>query len=379
MLIAFAPRLSPGALARAALVAALSGPAFSASDAGKPAAEFPVTAAQMQSLGVTLVKLEQPGAIRGMLYPARVVLPAGQELMVSAPVAGVVEQLMVTDHQAVRAGQPLVRLVSPQLGELQLRLLEAANKSRLSAKTLERERQLFNEGIVPERRVQEAEAAAMDDTARRKQAEAALRLAGVDAPTISRIAGGAALVDGLTIRARQAGVVLGLDVKPGQRVQEADALLRVASTSLLWLEVQVPSDRVGTAVPNGVIESAGRDVQAVATNIASTVSDSQTVSLRARVTKGGQALRPGEVLQVHVPFAANAAGWSLPLQAVARDGEQAHVFVRTEKGFVAKPVAVVASAGQSVQVTGDLKPGQQVAVSSVIALKAAWQGKGGGD
>lgn len=46
---------------------------------------------------------------------------------------------------------------------------------------------------------------------------------------------------------------------------------------------------------------------------------------------------------------------------------------------MAKPVTVVSSADQSVQLTGDLKSGQAVAASSVIALKAAWQGKSGGE
>ena len=47
--------------------------------------------------------------------------------------------------------------------------------------------------------------------------------------------------------------------------------------------------------------------------------------------------------------------------------------------FRSRPVTVVSSAGQSVQVAGDLKPGQEVAVTSVIALKAAWQGKSGAE
>ena len=102
-------------------------------------------------------------------------------------------------------------------------------------------------------------------------------------------------------------------------------------------------------------------------------------ALRARVTRGADRLRPGEVVQARVPFAANAAGWALPLQAVARQDDQAYVFVRSDKGFIARPVSVVSSAGASVQVTGELKPVQEVATASVIALKAAWQGKSGGD
>jgi hypothetical protein len=64
---------------------------------------------------------------------------------------------------------------------------------------------------------------------------------------------------------------------------------------------------------------------------------------------------------------------------VVRQGDKAYVFVRNGTGFTAVPVNVLASAGQTVQVSGALQAGQEVAIASVIALKAAWQGKGGGD
>lgn len=352
----------------------------SAALAASPASEFAVTAPQMQSLGVSLQKLEQPAEIRGMAYPAKVVVPPDQEQVVSAPVGGVVDQLLIADQQAVKAGQPLLRLTSPQYGELQLKLLESASNARLAKKTLDRERQLFGEGIIPERRVQEAEAAAQRDQSRLLHAQAALRLAGIDAATIARIADGGALQDGLVVRARTAGLVLGVEVKPGQRVQEADALVRLASVQQLWLDIQIPADRQARGLPKpGQIKVSGRAVTATPMSVGAMVSESQTVTLRSRVTSGVALLRPGELVQAEVPFAANSAGWALPLQAIARQDGQAYVFVRTGKGFAAQPVTVVSSAGQSVQVTGDLKTGQEVATNSVIALKAAWLGKSGGD
>lgn len=348
--------------------------------ATQPNAEFAVSAAQLKTLGITLLKLEQPAAIAGMTYAAKVMLPPGQEHVVSAPVGGVVDQLLVGEQQGVKAGQPLLRLISPQFGEMQLKLLEAASQSRLSLKTLQREKALFAEGIIPERRVLEAEVAAQGDAARQRQAEAALRLAGIDAAAIQRVAAGGTLQDGVVVRARASGVVLGIDIKPGQRVQEADALLRLASLQTLWLDIAIPADRQpATLSKAAAIQIVGRDAVAMPLSVGAIVSDSQTVTLRARVTRGTERLRPGEVVQAQVPFAVNAAGWALPLQAVARQDDQAYVFVRTDKGFIARPVSVVASAGASVQVTGDLKPGQEVATASVIALKAAWQGKSGGD
>lgn len=346
--------------------------------------EFAVTPAQMQGLGITLQRLEKPAEIRGQAYPARVVLPPSQEQVVSAPLAGLVDRVLVGENDTIKGGQPLLRLISPELGELQLKLLEASSKSRLSQKTVQRERMLFNEGIIPERRVQEAEGAAEEDRARVQQAEAALRLAGVDAASVKKIAAGGALQDGLTVHAKTAGTVIALDVKAGQRVAQADALMRLVDTRQLWLDIQLPADRRSqVAIKGGQITVVGREATAVAMSLGSMVSDSQTVTLRAQVTKGATLLRPGEYVQAQVPFAtgtgtsAGGESWAVPVPSVVRQGDKAYVFVRTPKGFLAQQVTVLNSAGASVQVQGPLKPGQDIAVTSVIALKAAWLGKSG--
>ena len=61
----------------------------------RAADEFAVTQAQMQGLGVTLQRLERPSDIQGQAYPARVVLPPAQEQVVSAPLAGLVDRVLV--------------------------------------------------------------------------------------------------------------------------------------------------------------------------------------------------------------------------------------------------------------------------------------------
>lgn len=360
-------------LARAAVmvVALASLPAAFAAD------EFKVTPAQMQALGIQLQKLDKPSAITGMAYPARVVLPPSQESVLSAPLAGSVDQLLVSENESVKAGQPLVRLISPELGELQMRLAEAASRTRLAQQALTREQALLADGIVPERRVQESQAAAAEARIRQTQAEAALRLAGADAGSIRRVADGGAMQDVLVLRARTPGTVTQIDAKPGQRVQAADALLRVADTRRLWLDVQIPVDRQAqVALRGATLTAVDRSITAKVVGFGSMVSDSQTVALRAEVTEGAATLRMGEALQVRVPFAA-ADGWAVPVPAVVRQDDKAFVFTRTPEGFAATPVTVQASAGQSLLVAGALKPGQEIAVTSVIALKAAWLGKGG--
>jgi len=357
------------------LLLAAAGCAASAEPA--PAAAFAVSPAQLQTLGVRLHTLAPNAAAPTLLHSAKVVLPPGREQVLSAPVGGVVERLFVSGQELVRPGQPLLRLASPEYAELQLRLMDAASRHELAARALAREQRLLEEGVIAERRVLEAQAAERSERARLQQAEAALRLAGADAALMQRLRAGGPLEQGLTLRAKVAGQLTALELRPGQRVREADALLHIAEQGELWLEVQLDA-RPAALPPRAELTVPGRAIKARVLSLAGQVSEGQTLTLRARVSEGGALLRPGEVLQVQLPAAAAKDAWVLPLAALARQDEQAYVFVRSEQGFRATPVQLLASGGDSVQVRGPLQAGQQVAASAVVALMAAWQGKSGG-
>ena len=354
---------------------------------------FKFTPKHMQALGVQLQRLGagQADAVSTALpQPARVVLPPSHEQVLAAPVAGVVERLLVAEHQALKAGTPVLKLLSPEWGELQLRLAEAASRARLSASAVLRDRALLADGVVPPRRLQEAEAAAAEDRARQGHAESALRLAGADEALIRHVADGGPLQDGLWVRARDAGVLSRLEVKPGQRVQASEVLARLVDTRRLWLEVQLPTEASRPPV-GATLEVVDREARARVLSVAPMVSDSQTLMVRAEVVSGASGLRAGEALTVRVaggPAAPAAEAWTLPLSALARHDDRAWVFVRREDGFMAVPVRVLASAGARVTVANQasspagtpvLKAGQEVAVASVVALKAAWLGRGGGE
>lgn len=341
-------------------------------------AKFAVPDGQIQALGITTAPLQsQSDSVRAS-FPAQVVVPPDAEQVISSPVAGLVSQLLVQQNQVVRSGAPLVRIASPEFGQLQLQLLQANLRATLARQTAQREQQLFDEGIIPQRRVQEAQAALREAEAVLGQAKAALRLTGMSGETIDGIAASGNPQNSMTLTAMQAGVVTQIAVKPGQRVDSSSPLLHVVQTDTLWLDIQVPVAESASWQPGARLKVQGRDIAARILSISPGVSSgSQTVALRAAIEgKAGQ-LRPGEFLTVELPAATAVHGWELPLSAVAHDGNQAYVFVRTADGFEARAVTVASSAGQRVRVQGSLKAGEQVAVSSVVALKGAWlNGKG---
>ena len=336
-------------------------------------ARFAVPNSQIQALGIQTAPLQgQTGSVKAS-FPAQVIVPPNAEQVVSSPVAGMVAQLLVQQNQAVRAGTSLLRIASPELGQLQLQLLQASARATLARQASEREQQLFDEGIIPQRRVQEAQAGLKEAEAALSQAKAALRLSGMPAATIKRIAASGQPQDSVTLAATRAGIVTEIAVRPGQRVEPATALLHVAQTDTLWLDIQVPVTERASWQPGTRLNVRGKDIAARLLSAGSTVaSGSQTVMLRAVIEDKAGQVRPGEFVTVELPVAAAQDGWDVPLSAVAHDGSQAYLFVRTPDGFEARPVKVVASAGQRVRAQGQLKTGEQIAVSGIVALKGAW-------
>ncbi len=357
-------------------MAALFAWTSTAQSADRPA-KFAVASSQVQALGIQTSPLQrqsqsQTDSVRTS-YPAQVVIPPNAEQVIASPVNGLISQLLVQSNDAVRAGAPLIRIASTEFGLQQLQLLQASSRAGLAAQASQREQALFAEGLIAQRRVQEAQANLMDADAALKQARAALRLMGMSVASIDKVTATGNPQESLVLVATQGGVVTDLTAKLGQRVDPTTALLNLAQTGTLWLEIQVPVADSALWLPGTSLTVQGRSVTAkILSRSAMVESGSQMLSLRALVQGKTSLVRPGEVLSVALSSGTTTGAWELPLSAVAHDGKQAYVFVRTADGFEARAVQVSASAGQRVRIQGPVNAGDEIAVSGVVALKGAW-------
>lgn len=335
-----------------------------------------VSEKQMEAVGVRTQPLQAGAPAAQARFPGEVIVPPGKEEVISSPLAGVVLQLLVQQNQRVKAGEPLIRLAGQELGEQQLQLLQAASRFNLARLALRRDQLLADEGIIPARRAQEAQAAYAESQAALQQAKAALRLLGMSSAAIEGVISSGKLADSVTLAAPRAGVLTRVDVKPGQRVDPSAALIHLTQLDGMWLEVRVPAAYAGKWPAGTAVTVAGTSLKArIVSENPVVAAGSQTVVLRAAFESRGVQLRPGEMVVVELPANGKPGGgqaWEVPLSAVAHDGSQAYLFVRTPGGFEARPVTVQASAGQTVSVQGPLKAGEHVAVSGVVALKGAW-------
>ncbi len=324
-----------------------------------PPGVIALSADQQTALGVRLA-LVQAATAAQIDLPARVTVPLSQQAVVAAPAAGLITRLLVNPGDAVTGGQALAELSSPQIAQLQRERSDAQSRLDLAQRQLQRDTALVNEGIVPGARLDTAHAQHREAQTMLAERDLALRLA----------AGGAGLNGVAVLRAPAAGAVTEVTAVPGQRVDMAAPLFRIAQQGALWLEIaaspqQAAALQVGAAVD--VPESHARGVvQAISTALTA----GQSVLLRVRVTQPGS-LQAGGVVQARLSLPAQAGMWRVPPAAVTQIHGRDAVLVLANDGFRIVPVTVASRLNDAVMVGGALKPGDKVAAAGVVAIKAA--------
>lgn len=346
------------------------------------AAELPLEPAEIDNLGIEFRAAESVDAATTVPARARVIVPPSADYAMTSALPGLVERVFVGVGDRVTAGQPLLAIRSPEFLSLQQQYVEAAADASVATAQLDRDRQLLDEGIIAERRLQETRARTVAAESRRAEHARLLEVAGMRREDIRQLGENAELLESMVVRAPVDGAVLELKTRAGQSVGSTDMLARVADLSVLWLDIRVPQERIdavapgaGVAVRESGVERPGR-VLAIGQAVD---ADMQTVPVRAELTRTGHGLRPGQLVEVGILVAgsdgAGAPAVSVPTAAVIRSGDAAWVFVRSAGGVTATPVIVVSSADRRVTVRG-IDAGASVAVTGVSALKALWLAAG---
>lgn len=376
----FPLRLSRTTLGVVSLLAGLAGP-VAAQDAAKP---IPWSKKLEAGAGVSTLQVQaQTGGGGAVLLQGTVVLPAQQSDVVSMPVAGVVQSVLVAPMQTVRAGQPVARIMSPELAQWQREWLMADTQARLAQGKAQRDEQMFADGIVSEHRRNESRAQAEMATLAARERRQALRLAGVGEAALAQASKNAGLSPQLTLVAPVAGTVLEQMATPGQRLEAGSLVAHIARAGRLAIELQASREQAQALRVGDALGVEGCKTPARITALSPQLSSAtQGVQLRAELTGREDCLRINQFVQLRWQGSATAVGTgavSVPAAAVVQQGGQRYVFVRQAQGFRAVAVTTGPGGSSEVLITSGLKAGDEVAVKGVAAIKGAWLGLGAGE
>jgi cobalt-zinc-cadmium efflux system membrane fusion protein len=302
---------------------------------------------------------------------------------VGVPVAARVTRLLVNAGDAVKQGEALAELTSPELGKARADYLSAEARVKLADAALERKRGLATENIVPLREVQEAESQAAEARASLRSARASVGAFGVQTPTDE--ADGASSST-FVLSSPVSGAVIDRAAVVGQMLDPATPAFRIGELSTLWLTVHA-FERDAVRIEKGVAARLvfpalpGQDFRGVVAVVGRRVEqDSRTVPVRLDVRNAANVLRPGMSATAALPVGGSGDPiLTVPVAAVQRVRNEWCVFLQQDAStFEIRRIGRGRDLGGEVEVLSGLRADERIVVDGAFLLKAQAE-KGEGD
>jgi membrane fusion protein, heavy metal efflux system len=271
---------------------------------------------------------------------------------IGAGVTGRITEVMAEVGDAVRPGQTLARIASPELTTAQLSFLRASSQAELAERAVDRARQLIQADVIGSAELQRREAELAMARAESRAAADQLRLMGMTAEATRRLASTGGLQDSVNVTATIAGVITERTVSQGQVAQPGDRLFTVADLSNVWVVGALPEQTarlvgLGQVVEVTVPALADRQLRGKVVFISDTVSpDTRTVTIRTQVDNRDRQLKPQMLAMLRLVGPSTQQA-TVPVAAVVRENNRDHVFVRaSENSYRLVPVELGPASAQ---------------------------------
>lgn len=352
-----------------------------------PAARTPAAQAPTPDASDLKVRIEPAMAARFEIAEASMVdltpvqevpgrIEANERLVtrIGASVTGRVTEVLVEVGDRVRNGQALARVASPELTQAQMAYLRAHSNAGLAERAVERARQLFQADVIGSAELQRRESELSVARAELRAQGDQLRLLGIAEQALEDLRVRGALQPHAAVLATQSGVVIERKVSNGQVAQPGDPLFTLADLGNVWVVGALPEQtarmvQVGQRVDIEVPALGGRQLSGRIVYVGDTVSpETRTVPIRTQVDNPGRDLKPQMLATMRIRAEARRQ-LAVPQEAVIRDGDHDHVYVRiAENTFRYVPVELGPEQNGLRPVLKGLSAGDPVVVEGAFHL-----------
>ena len=339
-------------------------------EADAPADVVRLSAPEQQAAGLALGHLEERPLGTGLAVSGTLDVPPESALAVAAPLGGFVESTSLLQGSRVRKGEVLAIIRNPEFVQLQQDYLEATSRLRYAKADLDRQRELYQQEVAPQKNFQRAQAE-YDALRVQTQAQAArLRLAGLPV--------GGQLVSTAAVRAPRSGFVRAVNVTVGQSVTAADALFELVDPTHLHVELSVfekdvPRIQAGQlirfALPSD--SAAGRERTARVYLISRAINGpDRTVRVHGHLDQENDpALLPGLYVRATIETGRNTVP-TLPDAAVVRYAGQTYGFISTSPAGSYQMIAL--PTGRSEDGYTEVKRPANLPATTAFVVKGAY-------
>jgi len=281
---------------------------------------------------------EKQSLRRELLAPASVEAEPARLAKISPPLPGRIVRLFVHFGDAVKQGQPLFAMDSPELVAAQSDFLKARSAFSLSERNVARQKDLLEHGIGAARESELAQAERDTAQSELERATMRLRLLGMDPGKVGAP---------LTVTSPLAGRVIDLATAPGQFQNDPSVtLMTVADLTSVWVtaDVQEKDIRRVAAGDEALVAFAAYPGETFSGSVlfVGDLLDAETRTTKVRVALPNPDLRLKPGMFATVTFKGKAADEVVvPTTAVVLSGERSMVYVETSEWTFEKRVVEV--------------------------------------
>jgi cobalt-zinc-cadmium efflux system membrane fusion protein len=320
--------------------------------------------------------------VGGVSAPGNVEANVNRLSHVTLPLTGRVTSVLVKIGDYVRQGQPLLSIESADaeaavssFQQAQAGVTQAKSALAKSQMDLDRSKDLYDHGAVPQKEVYNAQAITVQGQAAVEQAQAALEQArrrlqilGIGSETFGQR---------VTIHAPISGKVLEMSVVNGEFRNDLSApVMTIADLSSVWVTSDVPETairlvRMGEPVKIEFAAYPGETFHGRVAQIGDTVDpQTRTVKVRAELQNPGGRLKPQMFGNIQLAEQTESRPTVPAGSVIATDGRTL-VWRETAKGVFEK-VSVVTGpqAGDRVAILSGLQAKDRIVVDGVMLLAA---------
>jgi len=293
---------------------------------------------------------------------------------IGASVTGRVTQIQAQLGDVVNKGDTLALINSSELSGSQLAYLKARSEKELHRRAVERAKTLFDADVISAAELQRRENEYEIASAETRAAQDQLRVLGVSAKAIERLASTGAIDSVAGVVATIQGVVVERKIAAGQVVQPSDVLFAVADLSRVWALAQVPEQqishvKVGQSVSIEVPALANEKLVGKLIYVGQTVNpDTRTVLVRTELDNKNGRLKPSMLASMLIE-SGPVKRVVVPITAVVRQDDADHVFIEeSDKHFRLIPVKLAVEQNGHRVVLEGLKPGMRIVSDGAFHL-----------
>ncbi len=355
-----------------------------------PNAPKRVSAATASAIGLQTAEVDF-GHVERVLRLSGMVRPLPDRVQAVAPrIAGIVRTIRVRVGDAVRVGDIIAEIDSPESLRLTSELVIARSRAEQAGSLLEtareretlarseRERVEANAEAVAQNTLSEKRTKSVEARGEVRRLEADFTQATREAEALKRLidALGATESGVLVLASSIDGVVVMQSAIIGQGVDRGQSIAQIVDLTRVQIEGEVPESLLShlAAARDAVVRvRSGTDGSAFGEGKVRFVSPVVDASKRTGhifidAENPSGALRQGQFVDLAVVLGANGSAVVVPPSAVVKEGPLQYVFVKEGDTFRKRDVAVGQSDGRAAEITQGLVPGDVVAISGAFSL-----------